>query len=92
MTSLRDLPAVEQLLHASRASGLIEAYGRPLTLDALRLTLDETRARFNAKPEAGLPSIDVILSEAESHLTAWTRPSLLPVINARTKNTQRCQT
>ncbi|RPI92165.1 MAG: L-seryl-tRNA(Sec) selenium transferase [Chloroflexi bacterium] len=80
MTSLRDLPSVEQLLQS--ATQLIEMYGRPLTLDALRSTLDETRARFQAKPEAGLPSTDVILAQAESCLVAWTQPTLLPVINA----------
>lgn len=80
MTSLRDLPSVEQLL--KNADHLITEYGRPLTLDALRATLDEARARFKAKPEVGLPSIDVILSQAESHLTAWTAPTLLPIINA----------
>ena len=80
MTSLRDLPAVEQLLQG--ATQLIEMYGRPLTLDALRLTLDEIRTRFRATPEAGLPPKDVILAQAESHLLAWTKPTLLPVINA----------
>ena len=80
MTSLRDLPSVEQLLQ--QADDLIQDYGRPLTLDALRSTLEETRARFKAKPEVGLPSIDDILSQAESHLAAWTAPTLLPVINA----------
>ena len=29
-----------------------------------------------------LPSTDVILARAESHLIAWTAPTLLPVINA----------
>lgn len=80
MTSLRDLPSVEQLLQS--ATRLIDAHGRPLTLDALRLTLDETRTRFKIKPEAALPSTDVILARAESHLAAWTAPTLLPVINA----------
>ncbi len=88
MISLRDLPSVEQLLQG--ATHLIESYGRPLTLEALRLTLDETRARFKlapsrvegTRPEAGLPSIDAILARAESHLAAWTKPTLLPVINA----------
>ncbi len=80
MTSLRDLPSVEQLL--LHADYLITGYGRPLTLDALRLTLIETRARFKAQPEAGLPSRDMILTRAESYLSAWTSPTLLPVINA----------
>jgi L-seryl-tRNA(Ser) seleniumtransferase len=80
MTSLRDLPSIDQLLQISNQ--LINEYGRPLTIDALRLTLDEARARFKVKPEAGLPSTDVILSQAESYLAAWTAPTLLPVINA----------
>jgi L-seryl-tRNA(Ser) seleniumtransferase len=80
MTSLRDLPSVEQLLQ--QATHLIKAYGRPLTLDALRFTLDETRARFRAGPEEDLPSREVILARAESHLETWTAPTLLPVINA----------
>ena len=80
MTSLRDLPSVEQLLQ--RGNHLVETYGRPLTLQAVRRTLDEARARFKDQPEMDLPSIDVILSRAESHLIAWTAPTLLPVINA----------
>ena len=88
MTSLRDLPSVEQLLQ--NADHLIQEFGRPLTLDALRSTLDDARARFKlarsraegAQLEAGLPSMDVILSQAKSQLTAWTVPPLVPVINA----------
>jgi L-seryl-tRNA(Ser) seleniumtransferase len=82
MTSLRDLPSIEQLLHAQRAEHLMNQYGRPLTLDALRSTLDETRARFNSNPQSDLPSTDAILAQAESHLIEWTSPTLLPVINA----------
>jgi L-seryl-tRNA(Ser) seleniumtransferase len=80
MTSLRDLPSVEQLLQ--QATHLIEAYGRSLTLDALRETLAELRTQFRATPEAGLPALDEILAQAQSRLKAWTAPSLLPVINA----------
>ena len=80
MISLRDLPSVEGLLHG--AGKLIDSYGRPLTLDAIRLTLDETRAHFKLDPESALPSIEVILAQAESHLSAWTQPNLVPVINA----------
>ena len=80
MTSLRDLPSIEQLLQ--RSDHLIREYGRPLTLEALRSTLEEARARFQLKPEEGIPSIDVIFAQAESHLEAWTAPTLRPVINA----------
>ena len=80
MSELRALPSIEQLLQ--NATHLIERFGRPLTLDALRLTLDSTRARFKANPETALPSTDLILAESESYLLAWTKPTLLPLINA----------
>lgn len=88
MTQLRDLPSIEKLIQ--RADRLVQTYGRPLTLDALRLTLDEIRARFKtalsrvegSNPGAALPSAEAILARAESRLLAWTRSSLLPVINA----------
>jgi L-seryl-tRNA(Ser) seleniumtransferase len=80
MTSLRNLPSVEQLLQ--NATDLIAAYGRPLTLDAIRVTLDDIRARFKTDPELALPTTDEILSRAESRLSAWTHPTLIPVINA----------
>jgi L-seryl-tRNA(Ser) seleniumtransferase len=80
MTSLRDLPSIEQLMQG--ADHLIQEYGRPLTLDAFRSTLDETRAGFKSKPEAGLPLINDIVARTESHLIAWTTSTILPVINA----------
>ena len=80
MSELRALPSIEQLLQ--NATHLIERFSRPLTLDALRLTLESTRARFKANPEAALPSTDLILAESESYLLAWTKPTLLPLINA----------
>lgn len=80
MNNLRDLPSIEQLLQ--KATHLIEAYGRPLTLDALRETLDDARARFKLDPGTALPSLNLILAQAESRLAAWTKPSLQPVINA----------
>ncbi len=80
MTSLRDLPSVESLLQSS--ADLIRVYGRPLTLDALRVTLDDIRARFKRDPGPALPSPADILAQAESRLSAWTQPTLVPVINA----------
>ena len=80
MTSLRNLPSVEQLLQQS--DHLIREFGRPLTLDALRTTLDEIRARFKLDPQTVVPSMNEILAQAESHLAAWTAATLLPVINA----------
>ena len=79
---LRNLPSVEQLLKTETTARLIAQFGRPLTLDALRNTLDEIRARFKLNLEAELPSIDLILTQTESTLSAWTASTLFPVINA----------
>ncbi len=82
MTTLRELPAVEQLLQTQTAAELIARYGRPLTLTAIRLTLDEARAHIKLNPEPALPSIDLILAQTDSTLSAWTQPTLVPLINA----------
>ena len=62
MNNLRDLPSVESLLQSS--GKLIDAYGRPLTLDALRSTLDDIRERFKQDLQTVLPSADLILTQA----------------------------
>src|SRR5271157_1744350 len=82
MTNLQTLPSVEQLLQAQRARDLIAHYGRPLTLDALRSTLDDVRARLKLDHQAAAPENDLILSQAESRLSMWTMSTLQPVINA----------
>jgi L-seryl-tRNA(Ser) seleniumtransferase len=82
MTTLRDLPSIEQLLQTESAAELIAHYGRPLTLDALRSTLDKIRAQFNSGEITNLPLRDLILARADSLLVGWTNPTLRGVINA----------
>ena len=82
MTTLRNLPSVEQILQTESAAHLIARFGRPLTVAAIRFILDETRTRFKSGLITDLPLTDLILTQAESTLTAWTKPTLIPVINA----------
>lgn len=82
MSALSSLPSVERILKTQGASALSDRYGRPLTLDAIRLTLDEVRGGLKAAPQSAAPETEAILSRAEAHLSAWTKPSLLAVINA----------
>jgi L-seryl-tRNA(Ser) seleniumtransferase len=82
MTNLRNLPSVEQLLQTQQAAELVAAYGRPLTLQAIRAALDLVRARVSRRREATLPDREGLLSLAAESLALWTRPTLLPVINA----------
>jgi L-seryl-tRNA(Ser) seleniumtransferase len=82
MNQLSNLPSVEQLLQTQTAAELVAAYGRPLTLDAIRAVLDEVRSRLKLDTQAESPSIDLLLAQTDSVLSAWTAATLIPVINA----------
>jgi L-seryl-tRNA(Ser) seleniumtransferase len=80
--NLQGLPSIEQLLQTQLAAELIASYGRPLTLQAIRRTLNEVRLHVLKSGEATLPGREILLSQAASQLHGWTAPTLLPVINA----------
>lgn len=82
MITLRDLPSVEQILQTETAAELIARYGRPLTLTAIRSTLDKIRARFNSGEITNIPLRDLILAQTDALLAEWTNPTLRSVINA----------
>lgn len=82
MTTLRNLPSVDGLLQTETAAHLIARFGRPLTLDAIRFKLDDIRARFKSGEITALPLKDLVLVQVESTLIAWTKQTLIPVINA----------
>ncbi len=73
--TFRDLPSVEKLL--SQAGPLIADYGRSLTVNALRASLDEARASL--RNGGGAPDLFALARERLSLLTS---PTLRPVINA----------
>jgi L-seryl-tRNA(Ser) seleniumtransferase len=80
MSSLRNLPAIDQLLQNPVVVTWIAEYGRPLTLDALRRTLEKTREGY--KDSNKIPSLDGLLEDTLAMLKIWAFPSLQPVINA----------
>jgi L-seryl-tRNA(Ser) seleniumtransferase len=80
MTSLRDLPSVDQLLQSVQSQEWIAFYGRPLTVEAMRSALQEARARYSQK--GSLPDRDALMQAVERMLQTWTAPTLQPVINA----------
>lgn len=55
-------------------------FGRPLTLQALRQTLDQIRSSYEAGQN--IPDQVVLLEMTQHLLSTWTAPTLLPVINA----------
>jgi L-seryl-tRNA(Ser) seleniumtransferase len=80
MNDLRFLPSVNKLLETQTAAGLSLAYGRPLTLDALRTALEQVRSSFQGSGQ--VPSDEELLRQSEKLLEEWLAPTLQPVINA----------
>jgi L-seryl-tRNA(Ser) seleniumtransferase len=80
MSDFRSLPSVDLLLRHADGVALIKEYGRPLTLDSIRETLDSIRAgKIMSKLNW---SESEILAQAGLLLKDWTFPTLTPVINA----------
>jgi L-seryl-tRNA(Ser) seleniumtransferase len=77
---LRKLPSVDKLLQEDAVAGLVEQYGRELTLDALRVALDDARQAILGGEPA--PEAEPLIATVARRLTANVRPSLYPVINA----------
>jgi len=80
MSELRNLPSVDRLLRHEDAAGLMKEYGRPLTLDAIRETLEAIRTGKSVTNQKW--SEAEILAQAGLLLKDWTFPTLTPVINA----------
>ena len=81
MSDLRSLPSVDKLLKTPKVNKWIAAFGRPLTLQAIRVELDETR-REHTINRSPIPTIDTLLDGIGSRLSGWTASSLQAVINA----------
>jgi L-seryl-tRNA(Ser) seleniumtransferase len=81
MPDLSKLPSVAHLLQETRGKELLESFGHPMTVTALRAVLDEIRTQTLEKDQP-IPSGADILEAAESQLEEWTEPTLMPVINA----------
>jgi L-seryl-tRNA(Ser) seleniumtransferase len=78
--TLRDLPSIESLLQAEAARTLIDSYGRTLTAQALRESLESVRPGVRAGQAAPAPR--EIVRRAGASLEAWFPSSLTEVINA----------
>jgi L-seryl-tRNA(Ser) seleniumtransferase len=68
------------LINTPQAEEAIRTYGRPLTLDALRFSIDEARRGFAAS--GSIPEKQTLLENMTDHLSRWTAPILRQVINA----------
>jgi len=78
--SLEALPSVDRVLQCDGCRKLIDEYGRLLTTDAIRTTLETVRAAIRDGGEP--PEIAALLQAVQARLETWLAPTLLPVINA----------
>ncbi|MDD1717376.1 MAG: L-seryl-tRNA(Sec) selenium transferase [Methanoregulaceae archaeon] len=84
MGSLRDLPSVDLISQTPQALEWMAAYGRPLTIEAIRSVLSQVRSRFSQdkSQKTSLPGREALLAEIGQTLQNWTAPTLEAVINA----------
>ncbi len=80
MGSLRNLPSVDQLLQDSRVTTWVGEFGRLLTVEALRHSLDQARQEYSLSQT--VPTNAELLEQTQQTLATWTAPSIVPVINA----------
>jgi L-seryl-tRNA(Ser) seleniumtransferase len=80
MSGLRSLPSVERLLQSPSGMDWVRRFGRPLTLEAIRSTLEDIRQQFSAGQQ--IPDENDLELRIEELLQRWIAPTLLPVINA----------
>lgn len=79
---LRQLPSVDALLQLPESTFLEAAFGRPLTLEAVRTVLDNTRTDILNGELDHVPETVELLHLAEERLERLLTPTLYPLINA----------
>ena len=80
MNDLSQIPSVDSLLNLPQSQLMIEQYGRELTIQAFRETLENIRESL--KNAGKIPDSEAIINNSVSKLKIWFLPSLIPVINA----------
>ena len=78
--SLRDLPSVDRLMQLEAVEGLIADFGRSLTVEAVRESLEAARAAVRGGQAAPRPT--ELVSQTRARLETWLTPTLRPLINA----------
>lgn len=78
---LRQLPAVDKLLHTPVGRELIVRFGRPGLVEALRHVLEQQRTAI-LQGQTSEMTADQLMAEAVTLLDIWFLPTLRPVINA----------
>ena len=78
---LRELPSVDRLLNTAMAVDMMLAYGRTLTVEGLRHSLDAARSAILNGQASYAPMNAILVDEARLWLESLLAPTLQPVIN-----------
>ena len=81
MPDLSQLPSIDRLLRQPEVQEIIQSFGRPLTLTALR-TILETLRQAAIQNDQPIPSETELFELIQEQLEDWIAPTLVPVINA----------
>jgi L-seryl-tRNA(Ser) seleniumtransferase len=71
---------VDRILNSAIGNEWISTYGRPLTLEAIRINLEEARNQFTEGKK--IPDHTTMEGRIAQTLRSWTSTTLMPVINA----------
>jgi L-seryl-tRNA(Ser) seleniumtransferase len=77
---LSSIPSVDSILQSSSAIILVKTAGRELAVRAIRQSIEQIRDKMIFGHP--LPDTFAIIDQAEKLVREWTKPSLIPVINA----------
>ncbi len=80
MSELRQLPSVDQLVSTDAMTECISRYGRPLTVEGIRIILEAVRSKYT--PGDNIPTRINLITMVEEQLESWTSLTLQNVINA----------
>ena len=81
MPDLSQLPSIDRLLRQPEVQEIIQSYGRPLTLTAVRTILEDLR-QAALQEDQPIPADLEIFDLIQIQLEDWIAPTLVPVINA----------
>jgi L-seryl-tRNA(Ser) seleniumtransferase len=79
---LRELPSIDRLLQTPVAIDLVEKYGRSLTVEGLRNSLEGARLAIQKGQATYVPMHAMLVEGANEWLASFLTPTLQPVINA----------
>ncbi|WP_420644054.1 L-seryl-tRNA(Sec) selenium transferase [Candidatus Leptofilum sp.] len=78
---LRELPSIDRLLNTAMAVDMALAYGRTLTVESLRQSIEGARSAILSGQASYVPMNAVLVDEARLWLESYLAPTLQPIIN-----------